>query len=112
MASPSAGSETQCAAKELSGERAVSEAELERTLGTLRYLKGLQAARARAMAAQGPAPATTELADQCAHAAHIYACGIFCCMRHVSLGVHIFLAVAYLAGFEIHCCIEHSHALS
>ena len=33
-------------------------AELERTLGTLRYLRGLQAARARAVAAQGPSSST------------------------------------------------------
>ena len=47
-----------CCRQELSADKAVSEAELQRNLGTLRYLKGLQAARARAVAAQGPSPST------------------------------------------------------
>ena len=50
--------------QELSGDKAVAAAELERTLGTLRYLKGLQAARARAVAAQGPSPSTPLLTGQ------------------------------------------------
>ena len=40
--------------QELSAERAVGDADLGRKLGTLRYLKGLQAARRRALAAATP----------------------------------------------------------
>jgi len=43
---------------------AIAATELDRTLGTLRYLKGLQAARARAVAAQGPSPSTPLLTGQ------------------------------------------------
>ena len=50
--------------QELSADKAVAEAELDRTLGTLRYLKSLQAARARAVAVHGPAPETALLAGQ------------------------------------------------
>jgi hypothetical protein len=53
-----------CCRQELSADKAVSEAELQRTLGTLRYLKGLQAAHARAVAAQGPSPSTPLLSGQ------------------------------------------------
>ena len=52
--------------QELSGERAVSEAELERTLGTLRFLKGLQSARARAAAALEPGSTTEQPNEQSA----------------------------------------------
>lgn len=40
--------------QELSAERAIGDADLGRKLGTLRYLKGLQAARQRALAAATP----------------------------------------------------------
>ena len=76
--------------QELSADKAVAEAELQRTLGTLRYLKGLQAARARAVAAQGPSPSTPLLSGPGAGAdvapylddLHPYACALWkACQR-------------------------------
>lgn len=58
-------------AQELSAERVMVEADLTRKLGTLRYLKGLQAARRRAVAAAQPGAA--------APPPFVYSKGAFAC---------------------------------